>query len=120
MEAKRAACAQRSGFREDWEEVKAAAMAYCLSVKLRQHPEPFGRALEQTGNRPIVEMSHRDTCWGAKPQGPCLAGHNVLGKLLTELREEYRRQGRDAALAASAFLEGVDLGPLAVNGRPAG
>ena len=87
MDAKKTAYALGHGFRRDWEEVKLDAMALTLAVKLIQHPERFGGALDETGDMDIVEMSHRDAWWGAKPEGNVLRGVNALGKLLTLLRD---------------------------------
>ena len=87
MDAKKTAYALSHGFRRDWEEVKLDAMALTLAVKLIQHPERFGNALGETGDMDIVEMSNRDAWWGAKPEGNILRGINVLGKLLTLLRD---------------------------------
>jgi len=45
----------------------------------------------QESDRPIVEESSRDPFWGAKPTNTeTLIGTNVLGELLTELREELK------------------------------
>lgn len=47
--------------------------------------------LLSTGNKPIVEESRRDPFWGAKPVGDqMLVGSNVLGQLLTLLRDSLR------------------------------
>ena len=118
MDAKKAAY-QDHNFRPDWEEIKVQAMRYTLAVKLRQHPRRFGEALEETGGLPIVERSNRDPFWGARPQGNTLEGVNMLGKLLTELRDTLRENGGDAARAAAAFTARAPAELLSVNGRPA-
>ena len=117
MDAKKAAY-QDHNFRPDWEEIKVQAMRYTLAVKLRQHPRRFGEALEETGGLPIVERSNRDPFWGARPQGNTLEGVNMLGKLLTELRDTLRENGGDAARAAAAFTARAPAELLSVNGRP--
>ncbi len=118
MEAKKTAYGADTAFRPDWDEVRITAMAWTIATKLRQHPETFGQALARTGHSPIVEMSYRDTFWGARPHGDYLTGANVLGKLLTGLRTLYREHCADPAAAADAFLHGLDLRPLIVNGAP--
>ena len=81
--------------RRDWDEIRVEIMRWCLRVKLSQHLEEFGGLLWCTDRRPIVEESRKDDFWGAKPAGEgFLVGSNVLGKLLMELREEFRQGGR--------------------------
>ena len=75
--------------RKDWEEIRVDVMYWCLQVKLLQNRDKFGNLLYSTQGYPIVEYSHKDTFWGAKRIGNCLVGVNVLGKLLTKLRDEY-------------------------------
>jgi type I restriction enzyme S subunit len=80
--------------RRDWEEVNVVIMRWCLRVKLAQNWKTFGALLLSTGDRPIVEESHRDTFWGAKKEKTdpdILTGQNVLGRLLTALREELKQ-----------------------------
>lgn len=77
--------------RRDWDEVRVLIMAWCLRLKLAQHPERFGALLRSTGDMPIVELSFRDDFWGAKPQPPSgdqLVGVNMLGRLLMKLRAD--------------------------------
>lgn len=76
--------------RPDWIQVRVPIMRWCLQVKLQQHPLEFGSVLNQTLGKPIVEYSRKDSFWGAIPissSGEILKGHNILGRLLTELRE---------------------------------
>jgi len=81
--------------RPDWDEVRVEIMRWCLRVKLSQHLDTFGGLLWSTDRRPIVEESRKDNFWGSRPtrDGSCLVGSNVLGKLLMELREEFRESG---------------------------
>lgn len=72
--------------RADWNEVRVLIMAWAIRVKLHQNAW-FGNILGQTGNRPIVEQSHKDDFWGALVRGDTLIGRNVLGLLLTDLRD---------------------------------
>ena len=120
MEAKRRAY-QNSSTRPDWDDVKVDAMAYTLAQKLSQHPGEFSAALLTTGENPIVEMSHRDSFWGAKPEQGygILTGINVLGQLLTILREQLRRHDSHPGAAAAAYLKDVETGKLSINRKKA-
>lgn len=102
MAAKMKAKPHAARVREDWEEVKIAVMRWVLRVKLAQHPERFGGLLLDTGERAIVERSHKDRFWGAVPcDAEMLVGINLLGVLLVELREEARTRGIDAMRVVS-------------------
>jgi type I restriction enzyme S subunit len=75
--------------RADWMDVRVSIMRWCVRVKLAQHWAVFSTVLSSTGSLSIVEESHKDAFWGAKPQGDgTLVGCNVLGRLLEELRDE--------------------------------
>ena len=79
----------RKQSRSDWDTVRVKVMRWCLRVKLSQNWERFGALLKATGDRPIVEESAKDDFWGAHLlEDGRLAGHNVLGRLLMELRDE--------------------------------
>jgi ribA/ribD-fused uncharacterized protein len=87
-------CAVKAGLvRHDWEdpewEIRIHSMRWVLELKLYYHPLTFGSALSSTGNRPIVEVSRKDSFWGCKEDGDGkkLTGNNVLGKLLMDVRE---------------------------------
>lgn len=74
--------------RDDWEEVKAKVMRWCLRVKLAQNYSKFSELLLSTHEKPIVEFSVKDDYWGAREiDRTTLGGENVLGRLLMELRE---------------------------------
>lgn len=78
--------------RQDFEDVKVEIMRWCLRLKLAHHPIGFGALLMRSGQRDIVEISHKDKFWGAvrKRENPQIVeGQNVLGKLLMELRKFY-------------------------------
>jgi ribA/ribD-fused uncharacterized protein len=86
-------CAVKAGLvREDWEdelfEVRIHSMLWVLELKLWCNPRTFGTVLKSTGNLPIVEKSRKDAFWGCKEDGDSLIGSNVLGKLLSILRDE--------------------------------
>lgn len=83
--------------RPDWGVVRVPLMRWSLRVKLAQNWTSFGDLLLETGNRPIVEESRKDDYWGAYSQdGGILVGHNVVGRLLMELRAEFTSDNRDA------------------------
>ena len=97
MTAKMKSKPHRKDSRADWDRVRVRVMRWCLRVKLAQNWEKFSELLLGTGDRPIVEESRKDPFWGAKPADEStLVGMNVLGRLLMELREAVRSQGRDA------------------------
>lgn len=105
--------------RPDWEEIKLSVMAYCLLAKLKCNFDRFGDLLRSTGNVDIVEISSKkDTFWGCVPDGEEFVGHNHLGVLLTNLRDELVREGAGAGsrmvLAPPAGVE------LRINGRTVG
>lgn len=88
MAAKMASKPHRADTRPDWDEVRIEIMAWALRVKLAQNFEPFADLLLSTGSLPIVEISTKDDFWGAKSAGAdLLRGENVLGQLLTALRD---------------------------------
>lgn len=88
MTAKMKSKPYRKESRPDWDSTRVSIMRWCLRVKLAQNWESFSNLLQSTGDRPIVEESHRDTFWGAKPVDTAtLIGTNALGRLLMELRE---------------------------------
>ena len=94
MAAKMKSRAYISETRPDWDKVRVAAMRWCLGVKLAQNWENFRDLLLSTGDLPIVEYSHKDNFWGAKPECPdILVGRNVLGRLLMGLRDDLQGSG---------------------------
>ena len=89
------------------------------SVPDGQYPVANGAALTATGSLPIVERSSRDAWWGAMPsQDNTLTGRNVLGQLLTQLRDLLDRY-RDPLTAADALLSLADTSQLTIGGKPA-
>jgi len=77
-----------------WDEVRVSVMFWCLQLKLAQNWQLFGQLLRSTGIRSIVEESHRDRFWGAVQRDGLLAGSNVLGCLLTILRDGTDLEGQ--------------------------
>lgn len=105
MTAKMRSKPYRDNSRPDWDGVRVKIMRWCLRAKLLQNWETFSDLLLATGERPIVEDSRKDDYWGAKGgEANLLAGRNVLGRLLMELRELVRND--------PARLE--ELPPLAI------
>lgn len=105
----------RRDSRPDWERVRVSVMRWCLRVKLAYHQDSFGSLLLETKEKPIVEESRRDSFWGAKPEGDHkLVGYNVLGRLLMELREEFK------ARPATEFLtvENPNISAFLLLNRP--
>ena len=100
MTAKMRSKPYRKDSRPDWDQVRVRIMRWCLRMKLANNWNTFSALLLRTGERPIVEESRKDDFWGAKAidDGDTLVGMNVLGRLLMELREQVKPQGRDAAL----------------------
>jgi ribA/ribD-fused uncharacterized protein len=78
--------------RADWDQVKVSVMYWCLEQKFQQHFDRLWALLDQTQNKPIVELSKRDDFWGAIPRGNKLVGENMLGQLLMILRDNIRSQ----------------------------
>lgn len=88
--SKRQAYTRVSETRADWDRVKVNAMRYVLRAKVGTAQGDLLDLLRGTGETPIVEISHRDDFWGARPVGAQLIGRNVLGRLLMELRLDLR------------------------------
>ncbi len=70
----------------DWDSMKRDVMKDILIAKVSQH-EYVRRKLLETGDRQLIENSHRDNIWG---WGPNRDGQNLLGKLWMEIRAELR------------------------------
>ena len=92
MTAKMRSKPYREQSRADWERVRIPIMKWCLRVKLIYNWQRFSELLLATGERAIVEDSRKDQFWGAKldSNANTLTGQNVLGRLLMELREQFR------------------------------
>ena len=95
-----------------WDGLRVTAMCYTQAVKLAQHPETFGQALLETEGLQIVDHSTRDSFWGAHYLGDMLVGSNVLGKMLTALREELKQGLHEPASAARRFFNRFGERPL--------
>lgn len=73
--------------REDWDEIKLAAMEYGLRWKFSDHNPVLKSKLLSTKGVELVEYNYwRDTFWGVSLQTG--EGENHLGKLLMKIRDE--------------------------------
>lgn len=72
--------------RKEWGGEKLGVMKSILHAKVEQHPYVKKKLLE-SGERALVEDSWRDDFWG---WGPNKDGHNHLGKLWMEVRNEVK------------------------------
>jgi len=78
--------------REDWAMgASVEIMKYAIRMRLAQHRAAMLAEYEDTMSLPIVEISRRDSFWGAieQPDGT-YHGRNILGRLHMQLREELR------------------------------
>jgi N-glycosidase YbiA len=91
-EAFRYAQENKAHQRPEWDQVKVGVMKEILHAKAAQH-EYVRRKLLQTGDRELIENSHRDPYWG---WGPNRDGKNMLGKLWMEVRAELRKEASNA------------------------
>jgi type I restriction enzyme S subunit len=92
MAAKMKSKKYRSRTREDWDEVRVDIMEWCLLMKLKCNWASFATLLIGTGDREIVEESHKDSFWGAvSDETEVLVGENVLGKLLMKIRADIKK-----------------------------
>ncbi|MCA1402694.1 NADAR family protein [Bradyrhizobium sp. BRP56] len=115
MTAKMKSKKYHSRTRNDWNDVRVNVMRWCLRIKLSQNWSRFGAVLERTQDKPIVEESTKDDFWGAKPaEDGTLVGMNVLGRLLMELRQQYR----EVQSGKVDQLQYPDISHFLLFGRP--
>ena len=115
MTAKMKGKPYRHDSRQDWNRVRVNVMRWCLRVKLAQNWEFFSKLLLDTGDRAIVEQSHKDDFWGARPvDDRTLVGMNVLGRLLMELRESVKTEPGDNFLR----VDPLHITDFRIGGRP--
>lgn len=108
---------RREHTRPDWSMVEVDIMRWCLRVKVKQNWATIANLLRASGERAIVEQSSKDDFWGAKvvPNDPNqLIGRNVLGRLLTELRDEIVAKTRTGFTA----IEPVPIPDFLLLGKP--
>jgi putative DNA methylase len=124
MTAKMRTKPHRARTRSDWDAIRVDLMRWCLRVKLAENWSSFGDLLLETGDRPIVEESKKDTFWGARPcEDGTLVGQNVLGRLLMELREQLRTNQSvlervDPPSVPNFVLLGKEIGPVLALAKP--
>lgn len=100
MKVKMISNANKKKSRDDWEEIKLKVMKWCLNIKLAQNFISFGYILDSTRELNIVENSNKDNFWGAIPNedNTIYTGQNALGRLLMQLREQYKSQNKYSLL----------------------
>ncbi len=74
--------------REDWDAVKEEVMRRAVRAKVSQNRR-LREQLLATGNELLAHQSSSDSYWGCGPDG---LGHNRLGIILMEVRNELRIQ----------------------------
>lgn len=82
----------------DWEDNKIDCMREVLRIKFTTSPELRAK-LVKTGRSELIEDSPYDSFWGSGRYG---SGHNMLGKLLMQLRAKLVAEDKAAAVRASA------------------
>ncbi|MCY4393575.1 MAG: NADAR family protein [Rhodospirillaceae bacterium] len=100
-----------AGLDPDWMAQRVNVMRWVLRMKREANAAAIDAALAATGARAIVEVSTRDAWWGAKPAGDTLRGHNVVGRLWMELRQQLR--DGDPAARSAAWTGRIRVGRLA-------
>jgi len=96
--------------RNDWDDVSVDIMDWCIRMKLKCNWYKFGNLLFSTGNKSIVEDSHKDRFWGCVfDDNNQLVGRNILGKLLMNLRDELRNDQIDQNNLNIQYIEGLKL-----------
>ena len=99
------------GIDPDWNAQRVDVMRWVLRMKREANAAEIDAVLAATGERPIVEVSTRDPWWGARPVADRYEGHNVLGRLWTELRHQLRKD--DPAARSGAWADHIRVGCLA-------
>jgi len=89
FEAKKIAWDNKDQVRPDWREINAHMLAYVNTRKM-DGSQSFRDQLASTQGRDIVELSVKDDFFGAKPVGDKLVGRDLLGSVLTQLRDGAR------------------------------
>ena len=103
------------GIDPGWNEQRVDVMRWVLRMKREANAAEIDAVLAATGERPIVEVSTRDPWWGARPLADRYEGHNVLGRLWMELRQQLHED--DPAVRSDAWIDRIRVGCLA-GGAP--
>ena len=98
------------GLEPGWNARRADVMRWILRLKREANRETLDALLADTVDRPIVEVSLHDHWWGASPAGTLYRGHNVLGRLWMELRQQLREH--DPTADSAAWAARVRVGSL--------
>ena len=99
-EAKAIARANNSKRRADWNKISLHIMYWVLRTKLASAPKLIGAVLEETEDKPIVEVSSNDNFWGARPRGDHLVGANMLGAVWMQIRKDWRIRSKGCRSAS--------------------
>ena len=98
------------GIDPGWNAQRVDVMRWVLRMKREANLDEIDALLAATGERPIVEVSTRDPWWGARPVADRYEGHNVLGRLWMELRQQLREN--DPAALSAAWAGRIRAGRL--------
>ena len=90
MIAARMGRSRKRPLRSDWESAKDGIMREAVRAKIEQHTE-LRSLLLGTGDAELIEHTTNDTYWGDGGDG---SGKNRLGRLLVELREQFRTEAK--------------------------
>ena len=105
------------GIDTGWNAQRVDVMRWVLRMKREANAAEIDALLAETGELPIVEVSTRDPLWGVRPVADRYEGHNVLGRLWMELRQQLRKD--DTAALSRAWIERVHVGCLSSGIGPA-
>lgn len=100
--------------REDWNDERIRIMRWCVYAKLICNWHTFGKLLDSTGSKDIVEDSFKDDFWGAIWNGSQFVGTNALGRLLMQARDMYRKNISHTHL----LLPSLDIPDFYLLGKP--
>jgi ribA/ribD-fused uncharacterized protein len=99
--------------RADWDEVRLDVMRYCVELKLYQNWGHLKPLLIETGDRQIVERSHKDQYWGTtfvKNDNKFVEGENVLGEIWNDIKRDLDKyKVRPTHNIENFKLYGIDI-----------
>ena len=98
------------GIDPGWNAQRVDVMRWVLRMKREANAAEIDAVLAETGERAIVEVSTRDSWWGARPVADRYEGHNVLGRLWMELRQQLREA--DPAARSGTWTGRIRVGRL--------
>lgn len=108
--AKRVARKYINYTRSDWDDARFAVMQFCIELKLVQNKTTFSKALFQTEDYSIVELTKKDKIWGAVDMGEYYEGINALGRLLMGIRYKLRSIGMNYTIDMPKIGDLIVLG----------